>query len=104
MEGVQWVVKFSEGEDFNTEFVEHATMRLPAQYGMNVAQTQALPLLKGHAVAVERFDRAGAQRAHVTSANTVFRAPGLPMGYPELAPHGAALERFECTRKSCSDG
>ena len=104
MEGVQWVVKFSEGEDFNTEIVEYATMRLAAQCGMNVAQTQALPLLRGHAVAVKQFDRAGAQRSHVISANTVFRASGLPMGYAELAPHSAALERFECTRMSCSDG
>ena len=47
MEGAQWVVKFSEGESFNTELVEHATMRLAAQCGMNVAETRALPLPRG---------------------------------------------------------
>jgi len=85
MEGVQWVVKFSEGEDFDTELVEHATMRLAAQCGIQVAATRALPLPRGHAVAVRRFDRDGDQRSHVISANTVLRAAGLPMGYPELA-------------------
>ena len=78
MEGAQWVVKFSEGEDFNTELVEHATMRLAAECGMDVAETRALPLPSGHAVAVKRFDRVGAQRSHVISANTVLRATGLP--------------------------
>lgn len=85
MDGAQWVVKFSEGEDFNTELVEHATMRLASQCGLDVAQTRALPLVRGHAVAVRRFDRCGDQRSHVLSANTVLRANGLPMGYPELA-------------------
>ena len=85
MEGAQWVVKFSEGEELNTELVEHATMRLAAECGINVADTRALPLPRGHAVAIKRFDRTGAQRLHVISANTVLRAAGLPMGYPELA-------------------
>ena len=65
MDGAQWVVKFSEGEDFNTQLVEHATMRLAAECGMDVAETRALPLPKGHAVAVKRFDRTGEQRSHV---------------------------------------
>lgn len=85
MEGSQWVIKFSEGEDFDTELVEHATMRLADQCGIKVAPTRALPLDRGHAVAVKRFDRDGDQRCHVISANTVLRAAGLPMGYPELA-------------------
>lgn len=85
MEGAQWVVKFSEGEDFDTELVEHATMRLAAECGIEVATTRALPLPRGHAVAVRRFERDGDQRSHVISANTVLHAAGLPMGYPELA-------------------
>jgi len=85
IDGDQWVVKFSEGEEFDTEMVEHATMRLAAQCGIHVADTRALPLPQGHAVAVRRFDRAGDQRLHVISASTVLRATGSPMGYPELA-------------------
>jgi lipopolysaccharide export system permease protein len=37
-------------------------------------------LQKGHAVAIRRFDRTGAQRSHVISANTVLRAAGLSTG------------------------
>jgi len=98
MEGAQWVVKFSEGEEFNTQLVEHATMRLAAECGMDVAETRALPLSKGHAVAVKRFDRAGEQRSHVISANTVLRAAGLPMGYPELAQSLRRLTRADAIR------
>jgi serine/threonine-protein kinase HipA len=98
MDGAQWVVKFSEGEDFNTELVEHATMRLAAECGMDVAETRALPLTKGHAVAVKRFDRIGAQRSHVISANTVLRATSLPMGYPELAQSLRRIARAEAIR------
>lgn len=98
MEDAQWVVKFSEGEEFDTELVEHATMRLAAQCGMHVAETRALPLPRGHAVAVKRFDRAGALRSHVISANTVLRATGLPMGYPELAQSMRKIARAEAIR------
>ncbi len=98
IDGAQWVVKFSEGEDFNTELVEHASMRLAALCGMHVAQTRALPLPTGHAVAVKRFDRAGAQRSHVISANTVLRAAGLPMGYPELAQSMRRIARSAAIR------
>jgi len=98
MDGVQWVVKFSEGEDFNTELVEHATMRLASQCGIDVAQTRALPLVRGHAVAVKRFDRSGDQRSHVISANTVLRANGLPMGYPELAQSLRRIGRAQAIR------
>jgi serine/threonine-protein kinase HipA len=98
MEGAQWVLKFSEGEDFNTELVEHATMRLAAQCGMDVSETRALPLPRRHAVAVKRFDRAGARRSHVISANTVLRAAGLTMGYPELAQSMRRIARADAIR------
>lgn len=98
IDGHQWVVKFSEGEDFDTELVEHATMRLAAQCGIQVAETRALRLPDGHAVAVKRFDRAGDQRAHVISANTVLRATGSPMGYPELAQSLRRIGRAQAIR------
>nr|WP_255719492.1 HipA domain-containing protein [Pelomonas sp. P8] len=99
MDGAQWIVKFSEGEDFNTELVEHATMRLASQCGIDVAQTRALPLVHGHAVAVKRFDRCGDRRSHVISANTVLRANGLPMGYPELAQSLRRIGRAQAIRE-----
>lgn len=98
MDGSQWVVKFSEGEDFDVELVEHATLRLAAQCGIQVAETRALPLARGHAVAVRRFDRDDGKRSHVISANTVLRAAGLTMGYPELAQSLRRIARAEAIR------
>lgn len=98
MDEFQWVVKFSEGESFDTQVVEHATMRLAALCGINVAETKALPLAKGHAVAVKRFDRLGPLRAHVISAKTVLGAAGLPLGYPEMAQSMRRICRAESIR------
>lgn len=81
----QWVVKFSEGEDLDTELIEHATMTLGVRCGIVSAKTKALPLSKGHAVAIARFDRVGGARQHVITAFTALRAAGQVDGYPELA-------------------
>jgi serine/threonine-protein kinase HipA len=74
------VVKFSEGGE-----IEHASMQLARLCGIQTADTLALPLPQGHAVAVRRFDRNGTQRLHVQSAHVALRAAGEAMGYPELA-------------------
>jgi serine/threonine-protein kinase HipA len=81
----QWLVKFSEGEDIDTELIEHASMSLAAGCGIVAAPTQALPLSKGHAVAIERFDRKDGKRQHVLTAMTALRAAGQVDGYPQLA-------------------
>jgi serine/threonine-protein kinase HipA len=91
--GEPWVLKFSErGDAVDMPLVEHATMTLAAQARIQVAETKALPLAHGHAVAVKRFDRlAGrvggppAQRLHTLSAHVALKAAGETMGYPELA-------------------
>lgn len=98
MDGEQWVVKFSEGEEFDTELIEHATMRLAQTCGIQVAQTRVLALPKAHAVAVKRFDRSNELRSHVISANTVIRANAMPMGYPELAQSLRRIARPESIR------
>lgn len=85
MDGKQWVVKFAETSEWDTPLIEHASMTLAAKAGINVAHTRALALPQGHAVAVERFDRLENTRLHVLSANTLLRAAGEPMGYPELS-------------------
>jgi serine/threonine-protein kinase HipA len=83
----QWVVKFSEpGEEFNMPLVEHATLTLCQQAGIEVAASQALALPQGgHAVAVKRFDRAAGQRLHALSANVALKAAGADLAYPALA-------------------
>ena len=60
-------------------------MQLARRCGIQTADSLALPLPQGHAVAVRRFDRAGSQRLHVQSAHVALRAAGEVIGYPELA-------------------
>jgi len=85
IEGEPWLVKFSEGEDLDTELVEHATMTLAAACGIDVAATRALAIAGRHAVAVRRFDRAAGERLHAPSAMVALRAVGEDFGYPQLA-------------------
>ncbi len=85
MDGRQWIVKFPEVSEYDGPLVEHATMRLAAACGIDAAPTRAIKLGRSHVVAVERFDRAGANRLHAVSANVLLKAAGEELGYPELA-------------------
>lgn len=85
--GAQWVAKFNEpGEPIDMPLVEHATMTLAQKAGIRVAETRAIPLHRGHAVAVKRFDRvADGRRLHAISANVALKAADEELGYPQLA-------------------
>ncbi|WP_116809336.1 type II toxin-antitoxin system HipA family toxin [Steroidobacter cummioxidans] len=83
--GEQWVIKFSDGEPADTPLVEHATMLLAQKASIRVAQTQAVRLTHGHAVAIKRFDRDQGARLHCLSASVALRAAAERFGYPELA-------------------
>jgi serine/threonine-protein kinase HipA len=83
--GEQWVIKFSDGEPADTPLIEHATMTLAREAQIRTASTMAVRLTAGHAVAIKRFDRAGAGRRHCLSAAVALRAAGEQFGYPELA-------------------
>ena len=86
LDGEPWVVKFAEGGDpLDSPVIEHAAMTLAARAGIHVCPTRLLPLSRGHAVAVRRFDRAGGARLHALSAHVALRAAGQALGYPELA-------------------
>lgn len=91
MNGEQWVIKFFNNGPVDAPLVEHATMTLAAKAGIHVAQTQVVPLLGLHALAIRRFDRVvGGERVHCLSAGTALRAATVAgqepqMGYPELA-------------------
>ena len=85
IDGASWVVKFSDGGELDSPLLEHASMQLARLCGIHTADTLALPISEGHAVAVKRFDRAGSRRLHVMSAHVALRAAGEPMGYPELS-------------------
>ena len=85
------VVKFSELDDaVDTPLVEHATMTLATQAGLNMARTDVLPLPPRygkvrHALTIERFDRLGPYRVHCLSAHTALRAAKLEYSYGNLA-------------------
>jgi serine/threonine-protein kinase HipA len=85
IEGEQWVVKFSDHEPTDTPLIEHASMTLARKARIRTADTRAIRLVDGHAVAVRRFDRAQGHRLHALSANVALKAAGEPLGYPELA-------------------
>jgi serine/threonine-protein kinase HipA len=92
IDGAPWLLKFnSQGSHVDTSLIEHATMRLAAKAGIDVASTHAVRLIDGHAIAVRRFDRAadgGRHRTHTLSAGTALRAANVALsdfGYPELA-------------------
>lgn len=86
LDEAQWVLKFcEEGETSDTPLIEHATMTLARGCGIQVAETKALPLRKGHAVAVRRFDRVAGKRIHSLSAAVVLRACAEDLSYPALA-------------------
>ncbi|WP_137920654.1 HipA domain-containing protein [Hydrogenophaga sp. 2FB] len=86
IDGHPWILKFNEpGESIDTPLVEHAAMTLAEKAGIRVAPTRPIPLPRGHAVAIRRFDREGGMRQHAISANVAFKAAGEKPGYPELA-------------------
>jgi serine/threonine-protein kinase HipA len=87
IDGAAWIVKFAElGDPADAGLVEHAAMTLAAKAGIRVAPTRAIRLQDGHAVAIQRFDRArGGARIPAQSAFVALRAEGSAFGYPELA-------------------
>ena len=86
LDGQQWVLKFSEpGESLDVPLIEHAAMSLSGLAGIRAAQTMPVPLKRGHAVTVRRFDRDGGMRLHTLSAFVALRAAGEDMAYPALA-------------------
>ena len=83
--GEQWVIKFSAGDPADAPLIEHATMTLAIRAKINAAQTQAVRLTDGHAVAIRRFDRNAGNRLHCLTAHVALRAAAERYGYPELA-------------------
>ena len=84
IDGEQWVLKFSEDDRSSEPLIEHASMTLAARAGITVAQTRPVPLARGVAVAIKRFDRAPGARVHALSAKVALQAAGVEMSYPDL--------------------
>ena len=91
IDGMPWVVKFADpGEPTDAPLIEHATMTLARLARITTAETRAIRLPDGHALAIRRFDRVRASggalhRVHAQSAHVALGAAGELSGYPELA-------------------
>jgi serine/threonine-protein kinase HipA len=88
--GEQWIIKFFNNEPIDVPLIENASMTLAKLAGITVAETQVVPLVGEHALAVRRFDRQGQTRIHCISAGTALRAETVAgqeaqLGYPSLA-------------------
>ncbi|MBU0500950.1 MAG: type II toxin-antitoxin system HipA family toxin [Gammaproteobacteria bacterium] len=83
MDGKDWIAKFPRGANLDVGLIEHASLKLAAQAGINVAHSVALPGLFGHVVTIERFDRHAGERLRALSAKTVLLA-GVGFGAPPL--------------------
>jgi serine/threonine-protein kinase HipA len=88
--GEQWIIKFFNNEPIDVPLIEHASMTLAKLADIKVAETQVLPLVGEHALAVRRYDRNGVMRIHCISAGTALRAETVAgqepvLGYPSLA-------------------
>ena len=96
IDGQTHIVKFPEREEaIDVGLVEHATMTLANVAHLVPAGTRTIPLGhgKGHAIAVQRFDRqwagqgAVATRYHAMSLRTALRAVGSDFSYANLAQY-----------------
>lgn len=86
LNGQPWILKFNEPfEPLDMPLIERASMTLSEQAGIRVACTMPVKVLKGHAVAVKRFDRETGLRRHALSAKVALKAAREGLGYPELA-------------------
>lgn len=83
MDGKDWIAKFPRGANIDLGLIEHASLTLAAQAGINVAHSVVLPGLFGHVVAIERFDRCAGRRLRALSAKTVLLA-GVGFGASPL--------------------
>lgn len=91
-EGRRCIAKFaSRGDDHHVEVIEAATLWLADACGIEVPPFLLQPLASGHALLVERFDRAGPvsdeRRFHYLSASALLDVPYASSrgSYVELA-------------------
>ena len=70
-------IKFFNTEPVDAPLIEHASMSLAARAGITVAQTQVVPLLGVHAVAIQRL---------VDAANGLFARAGCQTRTQEVPP------------------
>lgn len=88
-ENEDWIAKFdAEGDECDVAAVEHASLRLASQCGIDVPDSQLVKVGARNVLLVKRFDREDNNRVHFASARTMLLAEGIQesaMGYSDLA-------------------
>lgn len=84
-----WIAKFyADGDECDVCAVEHASLRLASQCGIDVPDSRLVKIGAKNALLIKRFDRESGSRVHFASARTMLTAEGIAedrMGYPDLA-------------------
>lgn len=87
--GEDWIAKFpSEGDECDVSKIEHASLVLARQAGIEVARSDVLPVGNRHVFLVKRFDRNKEGCLHLISARTLLMSAGIAesdMGYGDIA-------------------
>lgn len=77
-EGVEWLAKFPHPRDrFDNPLMEHLTMRMAKNAGINVADTKIVVTALGNVLMVKRFDWEQGRQAHFISLNSLINVFAL---------------------------
>jgi len=72
-EGAEWIAKFPRaGDEFNNPLVEHLTMQMARDVGIDVAETKIIHTQQGSVVLVKRFDWAVQGVVHFISLHSLI--------------------------------
>jgi len=96
VDGEEWIAKFPKGDPVDYPLIEHASMVLAGQIGIQVAESRVHRINSGHVVMTKRFDRVGGRRIHALSARTGFICEGkapLPHSPGRQPVLGRRIER-----------
>jgi len=75
-EGEEWIAKFPKGDNVDHQLIEHASMILAREIGINAVESHVHRMTTEHVVMTKRFDRRGDRRRHALSAKTLLEQEG----------------------------
>lgn len=100
-DNADWIAKFPMGDDeYDVSAIEHASLVLAKQCGIEVAESKLLKVGKQNILLVKRFDRHNQERIHFASARTMLLATGVKeeeMSYADIA---AIIRKYSSSPKN----
>lgn len=97
-----WLAKFpAEGDSVDVCAIEHASLRLARDCGIEVPESRLLDVGGRHVLLVERFDRDEAHaRTHFASARTLLMAQGIKIPDAAYSDIADTVRRYSATPKA----